>query len=273
MNIFEFGDALIQTGDLLHGAQLPRDQLERLLLAYLCFYNLGFAAWVSEKEGEDYWRWMETAAINTEPSPLGGRWPRASERRHFRGEKCVKAIRHLARKQPEYWVLSLTECRSEASVIERVSSWPMFGKWAGFKMADLAERVYGLPLKFDPNIGLLYDAPRATLDALAQSEGRTAQAVYRDLLDHFAKHRAPPGFDRACGPMEAETCCCKFGSFQAGHYFVGHDIHEVRLALKGWGETASRLQEAMPEQPSPPVATVMIDGIGTMAKSIGSTRL
>jgi hypothetical protein len=275
-NIYEFGDALIETGDLdpvyisIHGAQLPTSQLERLLLAFLAFYHLGFAAWVSEAEGEDYWKKMETAAINTEPSPLGGRWPRASERRHFRGDKCVKAIRHLARKQPEHWVRSLSECRSEMSVIDRVSSWPMFGKWAGFKAADLCERVYGVPLKFNPDIGLLYEAPRATLDALAQAEGRITKAVYEDLLDYFGKHRAPPGFDRACGPTETETICCKFGSFRSGHYWIGHDIHEVRLALSGWGETASKLQEAMPEEP--PFATVMIDGMGMMARSVGSAR-
>ena len=265
-NIFEFGDELIRTGDLdpayicLYGARLQPEQLERLLLAYLAFYHLGFAAWVSEAEGEDYWKRMETAAINTEPSPLGGRWPRASERRHFRGPKCVKAIHHLRRKAPEYWLRSLSECRSETSVIERVSGWPMFGPWAGFKAADLCERVYGVPLKFNPNIGLLYDAPRATLDQLAQAEGRSAQAVYADLLDYFGKHRAPPGFDRACGPMECETVACKFGSYRSGQYRIGHDIIEVQRALNGWGETADRLLE-----PFPHPTFVMIDGVWTRA--------
>jgi hypothetical protein len=44
---------------------------------------------------------MLTAAQNDEPSPLGGRWPRASERRHFRGAKCVKAVEWLRNKYPE----------------------------------------------------------------------------------------------------------------------------------------------------------------------------
>ena len=254
MNIKEFGDALIETGDLdpvyvaFHRAQLPKPQLERGLLAYLAFYHLGSAAWMSEAEGDEFWDRMETAAINVEPSPLGGRWPRASERRHFRGDKCVKAIHFLRRKAPEYWIGSLAECGTETSVIERVGAWPMFGPWAGWKAADLCERVCGIPLRFNRDLGLLYDVPRATLDQLALSEGRTAQAVYGDLLDHFAKHRAPPGFDRACGPMEAETVCCKWSSFQAGHYWIGHDILEVRRALYNWGETADRLLAAMPER-------------------------
>jgi hypothetical protein len=60
-DIYTFGDDLIRSRDLdpvycaLYGAQLSEAQLGRLLLAYLALYHIGFAAWLSEHEGEQYW--------------------------------------------------------------------------------------------------------------------------------------------------------------------------------------------------------------------------
>src|SRR5262249_10601877 len=149
-------------------AQLPEPQLCRLLFAYLCFYNLGASAWLSEHEGKDYWGWMEKAAANETPTPLGGRWPRGSERRHFRGTKCVDAVKRFTKRYaPEAPVRGLTTLPTEKMIIAQVCKWPMFGTWAGFKAADLVERVYGAPVKFDPNLRLMYDAPLAALNQLA----------------------------------------------------------------------------------------------------------
>jgi hypothetical protein len=142
-DIYKFGDALIDSGDLdpvycaLYGAQLPEPQLGRLLLSYLAFYSLGLAARLSEHEGESYWHAMLVAAKNDTPSPLGGRWPRGGERRHFRGAKCINAVKWLRNKysMPEAPVRSLLNCKTEKQVIERVCQWPMFGNWAGFKAA------------------------------------------------------------------------------------------------------------------------------------------
>ena len=39
-------------------------QQNRLLLTYLCFYHLGAAAWISEHEEADFWRW-KLCAIQT----------------------------------------------------------------------------------------------------------------------------------------------------------------------------------------------------------------
>ena len=34
---------------------------------------------------------------------------------------------------------------------------------------------------------------------------------------------------------------------RAGSYHIGKDIHEVRQALRGWGETAERMLAVMPD--------------------------
>jgi Amino acid:DNA transferase len=254
-NIYEFGDALVHSRDLdpvycaLYGAQLSEPELSRLLLAYLAFYNLGLAAWLSEHEGDSYWAVMLVAAKNETPSPLGGRWPRGSERRHFRGAKCVSAVNWLRRNYlaPEGAIRSLLNCKTEKHVIERVGKWAMFGPWAGFKAADLLERCVGHPLQFDPNIGLLYAEPRAGLDMLAAELNQSPRVIYNNLLSYFSAHKAPPRNDRPCGAAEVESILCKFKSMRGGHYFVGKDIKEVRHALQGWGTTAANLLRHLPD--------------------------
>jgi hypothetical protein len=261
-NIHAFGDALIRSRDLdpaycaLYGAQLSQAQLFRLLLAYLAYYNLGLAAWLSEHEGDAYWVAMLTAAQNETLSPLGGRWPRGSERRHFRGDKCVNAVGWLQRNYlaPEAPIRSLLSCKNERHVIARVGKWPMFGAWAGFKLADLLERCVGHPLQFDPNLGLLYAEPRASLEMLAAELGQSPRAVYENLLSYFSAQKAPPRDDRPCGAAEIETVLCKHKGARNGHYWVGKDTEEIRRALQGWGETAANLSRHLPEADTSKVA-------------------
>ena len=109
-----FGQRLIETGDLdpvyiaLHGANLQEPQLCRWLTAYLMFYHVGAASWLSERTGDDFWKWVRIAAENNSsalvPAPGIMRWPRSSERRHFRGDKCVAAVdamREMVGDRPE----------------------------------------------------------------------------------------------------------------------------------------------------------------------------
>lgn len=254
-SIYRFGDRLVRSRDLdpvycaLFGAQLSEAQLSRLLLAYLAFYHLGLAAWLSEHEGDSYWAAMLVAAKNETPF----RWLRGSERRHFRGAKCVSAVGWLRNKYqtPEAPIRSLLSCKTEKGVIAHITQWPMFGSWAGFKAADLLERVVGVPLQFDPNIGLLYAEPRAGLDLLAAEIGQSPQVIYENLLGYFSAHKAPPRDDRPCGAAEVESILCKFKSMRGGHYFVGKDIREVhRALLQGWGATAANLLRHLPESNS-----------------------
>jgi hypothetical protein len=247
-----FGDRLIETGDLdpvyiaLVNARLDRDQLAKVLIAYFCFYHLGVAAWLSEQE--PFWRAATEAAENLSVSPLGGRWPRGSERRHFRGAKCVAAVRTLSARSPRALIDGLAERKTLSAVVDAVTRWPQFGPWIAFKIADVLERVVGAEIAFPNDTCLMYREPAAALTMLSQQEGTTAQSIYGDLREYFSERLAPPLHDRPCNGQEVETVLCKWKSSTAGHYWVGHDILEVRRALKGWGETAERLIAHMPAQ-------------------------
>lgn len=271
--IQEFGRRLLETGDLdplyigLVRAELPEPQLCRYLLAYWCFYHVGVASLISEHEApEDYWYVMLTAAENTVApyaymptviDPSFERWPRAAERRHFRGQKCVDAVRWFSSRAPEDWVRGLVPAGvtpQEEWVMRRAQMWPLFGPWISFKVADMMERVYGANIVFSPKSILMYDEPRAALGILSASyspEGTVwgANEWYEKLLTYFGSaHRAPPRGDRPVGPQEVETILCKWKSMRGGHYHVGKDIHEHRQALAGWGATAERLLKSYPSE-------------------------
>ena len=158
ISIYHFADQMIQTEDLdpvycmLARADLPPDQLDRWLFAFLCFYHVGAASWLSEHADERYWVHMRVAAENVTPAPTGGRWPRASERRHFRGLKCVNAIEHFSRAPAPKWIHWLSANTTLKGVMETAAGWPMFGPWAGFKAADLLEVVKGANILFNDNM-------------------------------------------------------------------------------------------------------------------------
>lgn len=259
-SVYDFGVELLETEDLdpvycaLYRAELPTKQLQRLLLAYFCFYHLGAAAQLSEWEGEEYWGLMENAAANEIPPNMNGdwpgsRWPRGSERRHFRGVKCVKAIRYFAQlgdRSPELVLRNLMSMRGFAlnEVTTQVQSFPLFGPWIAFKVADILERVCEVPIKFPNDIMTFYDEPRAALDML----DIPAEHAVGLLLDYFRQYCAPPRGDRPCNIQEVETICCKWKSFMGGHYWIGKDIHEIRRGLHGWGKTAKLLLQHVPTE-------------------------
>ena len=255
--VIEFGERLIATGDLdpvyvaLYAAKLPTDQLYRLLLAYFCFYHLGAAAFISEGSGLEFWRWMRTAAENriAPPAPGFERWPRGAERRHFRGPKCVAAVqwfRDKAPSDPEFFMRNFCGGRKWAlnEVMERVEAWPLFGPWISFKAADVLERVLDVSVRFPEDLTLLYAEPRKTLDMLELP----AEAANIRLLNHFSKIKAPPDQGRWCNIQEVETICCKVKSHWNGHYWVGKDIHEIKVGLRGWGATADKLGLGLPAE-------------------------
>ena len=184
---------------------------------------------------------MAEAAANQTPSPLGGRWPRSPERRHFRGDKCVKAVRYLSAHEPSHWVNSLLGLKTHERVMNRAQTWPMFGPWIGFKIADMLEVVCGASITFSRDIPLIYEEPRACLDILSRESGDPPRKALDSLISYVGQFPEPAAGRRFCGVQEAETVLCKFKAHRNGHYFVGKDTKEIRHALTGWGDTADQL--------------------------------
>jgi hypothetical protein len=161
LDIVPFGRLLLDSGDLdpvyaaLVEAELPHPQLSRWLVAYWCTYHAGFASWASDATDDEFWDIMAVAACNADAAPAPGnigRWPRAAERRHWRGAAALKSVNGLARAYltatnfvdelstlPEKGLLSYEIVRA------RVKRQYAFGDWIAFKIADMLERVCDVP--------------------------------------------------------------------------------------------------------------------------------
>lgn len=260
-SIKQFGDALLQTGDLdplyigLYKLDLNSDILAKWLVAYWCFYHVGVASYMAEREGTHlYWEEMLVAARNEIPPRAAERWPRGAERRHFRGDKCVRAVEQLSLAGHPYRIITPLLQPTESQVMAIAQSFPMFGPWIAFKVADMLETVWGHKIEFSEDIGLIYAEPREALDILAHTYQKPGMPpppvkdIYHYLRNYWRGKLAPPRYRRAVGPQEVETILCKWKSFHKGHYWVGKDIKDHRAALIGWGPLALRLLEAYPKE-------------------------
>lgn len=252
-NPVEWGRKLILTNDhdpLYVGLtqwDVKGSRLRRFMLAYWCCYSVGASWYISQKSGSRFWDQLMVAAANLEPSPIGGRWPRAHERRHWRGQKCVDSVIALQDrfKHPEEAVVSLENLRTLNQVEKSVGSWPQFGPWIAFKAADMLERVLGVPVEFPEELITLYKDPREGAEMMANLTPEfdpgwpdTPQGVVEMLLDAYAGTMAP-GFKgetaRLCNIQEVETVLCKWKSARKGHYFIGKDTRDHRAELTQWG--------------------------------------
>lgn len=291
--IVTFGDALLTTGDLdpvytaIHKAGLDARTRMRLALAYWCFYHLGFAARLAEtKTDKAFWELFEKAVINTS-NPDGSKpFPRGAERRHFRGANALKAYQHLMDRyskggkspSPQAVVegmlgiptskalehFNLPSDVTYRTVASAVQTHVGFGPWIAFKIADMTDRVLGVPVDFsDCHLGI-YDDPRqgaavayaewlpfpaTQVHALKPWEYRITDDELARTVAHytkvFKKHKAPPTGDRPVNVQEVETIFCKYKSHLKGHYPVGKDTDEIGHGLIGWGDLAEQLNQGL----------------------------
>lgn len=237
LTVYDFGRRLLQTNDLdpvyvlLWEAHLDADELYRWLLSYWCFYHMGTASWCTEG---DYWSRMLEAAGSKD-------YPRCHERRHFRGQKAVDAINRLSQMRVSSLFQPLVGVGSQSVhlVMTKVQSWPQFGPWIAFKVADMLERLGLCNVRFDAGAMFLFDSPREGAELLYSQEAmfhgelktnRGEWAVGR-ILSELGQHEAPPRYERKINVQEAETILCKWKSYMGGRYHVGEDVASCRAGL------------------------------------------
>lgn len=246
-NPIEWGRRLIETNDhdpLYVGLTrwaVRGTRLRRFMVAYWCCYSVGASWLISQQSGSRFWDLLRVAAENVEPSPLGGRWPRAHERRHWRGQKCVDCVDWLREqfRHPEEAVVSLEGARTLREVEAAVTQWPLFGPWIAFKAADMLERVLGCQVTFPDEIITLYKDPREGAEMAREALGLPDnQAVITELLDAYGGMIAP-GYGQSSARLvniqEVETVLCKWKSARKGHYWIGLDTRDHRAQLEDWG--------------------------------------
>jgi hypothetical protein len=283
LDIVTFGRHLLETGDLdpvyiaLHKMEMAEDQLHRWLIAYWCLYHCGAACYLSERPGKWFWEGLMQAAYNMDPAPAGGRWPRGHERRHFRGTQGIAAVRDMwdtYKECPEDMVrhiAHLPEISGQPklpfrAVADRVQAHRGFGPWMAFKVADMADRVLGVPVDFSEADVFMFKDPKEAAIRLwrynmnlpdthrPKDEMAVIRGVVAWLQDLLGEHYAPPLNDRKINLQEIETVLCKWKSHQNGHYPLFNDIDEIRAGLESWWgacETAKLMSSCMPRGANP----------------------
>jgi len=233
---------------------MDTDRVRRFLLAYWCCYSVGASWWLSQHQGVEFWvRLREAAANVTVPPPLGAgvsgmiqptsprpdqRWPRAHERRHWRGDKCVQSVHWLAHRfsRPEVAINSLEHLCTLKDVEAAVTQWPQFGPWIAFKAADMLERVLDVPVAFPPLLTTMYKDPKEGAEMAAPLMGLSSpQEVTDVMLEAYQAILAPPVGGRHVNVQEVETVLCKWKSARRGHYWIGCDTQSHRAELEAWG--------------------------------------
>lgn len=267
-DVVAFGKQLFATGDLdpvyvaVNAAAWPKSYQARWLIAYWLFYSAGFASWVAEKTGPTFWQGLATAAENTTTTPFLARWPRGAERRHFRGAAAAKAVRLLHERygsKPEKMLDFL--CGGEMdieSVICRAKTHYLFGDWISFKVADMLDAVWGVPVGQHNLEAFLYKTPRASileswkegrlpLKAVTQ-ESAVVEAMYW-LRQQLGEQTVPHKPGASPDWFSLETVWCKHHSHLHGHYPLLKDVREISMGVRPWAahsEYAAKFLQGMP---------------------------
>lgn len=279
-DIITFGRHLIETNDLdpIYVAlwrmkeHVERHQIERWLFAYWCFYHAGFASWISESDGDEYWDKFMVAAVNKEECPVGGRWPRAKERRYFRGDACVAATKRYCTQDPEKIVQAIAtfavQYPAYDKVAENVQRLPLFGPWISFKVADMLERVLNVHVDFNEAAIFMFKDPTEAVFMLWRhlagkdihdktlrppNEKEIIHSTVEWLTKKFNTfgYKAEPARDRPLGLQEIETVLCKWKSHMRGHYPYHNDKTEINEGLQPWvkvSPTAKLFAKLMPKE-------------------------
>lgn len=273
LDIKEFGQHLLNSNDLdpvyvaLPKTIQDKDQMSRWLITYWCFYHCGVASYISERTGQEFWDTLAKAAVNDTNTPLGARWPRGSERRHARGQQSINMVNDLYSRyseDPKSMLDYLFEpAPSYEKVAGRVKEHHLFGNWISFKVADMADRVLGIPIDFSEAVVFMFDDPvkaalmlhRKENDLPADQEITNKQEVIHGIVEKlkvvFKDYKAPPGYERPVGLQEIETILCKWKSHMNNHYPLNNDIKAISEDLKDWSEyssTAKLMLENMPKE-------------------------
>lgn len=254
--VLKFGRELLRTNDLdpvfiaLHDSGMNFRELRRFILAYTCLHHLGGCARLASYNSDAYWTWLQIAAEDQ------ANWPRSADRRHWHGDASRVCVRYLRDnyKKPEhvvdYWLEELTF----PAIRKRVTSFPQYGDWAAFKVADLGNRVLGLPVSFEGCELGFYKDPRKgaalvfTGDMNAKITDGDVGAVVERLQHELRGFKAPPRYERSINVQEVETILCKYKSSVNKSYYLGKDtvdFYEQLGDFKRWGPVAKRMRAAL----------------------------
>jgi Amino acid:DNA transferase len=262
LDIFPFGKQLLESKDIdpiyviLNRAELGPELKARWCVAYWCLYHPGVASYIAQAATHDeFWLRLGGAARNSpkNPPPVGDRWPRGKERRHWRGQNALDSqtdlvTRYFAR-AGKFIDLAMHH-REYKGLANFVESHRGFGPWMSFKVADMMEQCWGHPVEFQgAEVFMFKDPKEAALMLWRRVTGHEPTVKVKDpeaAIAHMVRylqvnlgHLEAPNGKRKVGLQEIETVLCKWKSHQRGHYPLNNDLRDIRSQLAEWASVSS----------------------------------
>jgi len=209
---------------LLKRATMPHGQKLRYVLAWCTYYNPGIAAVACQYTGDKFYRYLAS---------VYGTAQRASERRHFRGQAGLIALRdwQMTYPHPEDMVeacYGMTYMR----VRNNMKSMTQMGDYFYWKLADVWDTVFGDPVDFTgcekympkvPKQGaeIIYGIEQPIVVGHSGKEEQWLVPVMAEITDYVRDLPYPLKGGRKLALQEAETVCCVYKQHVNGKYFLG----------------------------------------------------
>lgn len=236
----------------IHLAGLTLLARRKLCFAEVFTDHLGFACDIAE--AKDFWGACESFI----EQPIRG-----PARRYFRGPKAVRALHDIRGSTSISHSGDISDLfnfmpKTYAKAKSYVCLLPEFGPGSAFKLADMSERVGGVPIDFrDATIKDLGALPLKGLslavDYENQRDNRMPQPgdqhnLFWKLLRYkHWKRKAPPRRDRELNVQELETCLCNYG--HSKWRLPGRETEAVMSELEGHGRLAMKLRAILKQLP------------------------
>lgn len=249
MNVFEFGDAKLRLKDIdplyyaIHQMDWTQEQRCRYTLAFVSFDLAGLACRIFDAGPKKFWPAMRDAMDQT---------LRGAPRRYFRGNAGHTALDTLRLRYstPERALKALSGTFADAEA--EMTHWPLYGPTAYFKLADMAERVCGIPISFaDVTPKQLMSNAMVTKGvnkAMEDFGWKNPEDLFIFMRKHKWATKAGPDFKRKLNMQEFETILCYYSHDDGKNkHLPGMDIENIRAELSGWGKTADALISKLPK--------------------------
>jgi hypothetical protein len=134
--------------------------------------------------------------------------------------------------------------------VAEMKKWPYYGPTAYFKMADMAERVCGIPIDFSAVTPAQLASNAMVAKGVAKAQAASGYDTSEALLAAMARYKwatkAPPHYDRSLNAQEFETILCYYSHDDGKNkHLPGMDIENIKAELTGWGKTAKELASCL----------------------------
>lgn len=214
---------LIDKGFERYGSQWANQYALHLFM----YYDAGQAAALANATTElDFWHMQHYGYPD---------FKRGTERRHFRGDKGLKAMQTLQHMGSPTSVWNKMHSSSYTGLVNNVETrfgGCQIGPYFTWKAMDILDRCLGVPVSLSLGEAVKYlpDEPRKCAKTLWPTI--SLPEVLLDIREMIKDLPAPGAKGKLCGFSEVETILCAVNSLVKGSYRFGQDIDRRHNELR-----------------------------------------